>query len=127
MARTGPAAAACLLLAAHAVAADTSLPVRVLTVEETARYKAGETTVPADLCAKFRPAERQVADWLRHAREVDKRTYYVDGIISGCLSSGELTLQDGSRHRWYLDAGGGAVVEQEGRPLRYFTGEPFPL
>lgn len=116
-----------MLLVASATAATDPLAVQNLTVLETGLYRAGELNMPADLCAKFRPVDRQVANWLRHAREVDKQAYYADGVFSGCRASGELTLQDGSRHRWYLDAGGGAMVEQKDGTLRYFTGEPFPL
>ncbi|MQP64628.1 hypothetical protein GE253_04635 [Niveispirillum sp. SYP-B3756] len=116
-----------LLLAACTSAANGTLPVQNLTVLETGLYRAGELNMPADLCPKFRPTERQVTNWLRHAREVDKMIYYADGIFSGCRASGELTLQDGSRHRWYLDAGGVAMIEKQGGDLRYFTGETFTL
>lgn len=118
--------AVCLLLTV-CVAAARPLPVQHLTVLETGLYRAGELNMPADLCPQFRPTERQVTNWLRHAREVDKATYYADGIFSGCRASGELTLQDGSRHRWYLDAGGVAMVEQKGGDFRYFTGETLTL
>jgi hypothetical protein len=116
-----------LSLAACATAATDPLAARNLTVLETGIYWAGELNMPADLCAKFRPTERQVTNWLRQAREVDKMKYYAEGTWSGCRAMGELALQDGSRHRWYLDAGGIAMLEQEGGALRYFIGEAFTL
>lgn len=116
-----------LLMAACATAATNPLAVQNLTVLETGQYRAGEINMPAALCPKFRPTARQVTNWLHQAREVDKMKYYAEGDWSGCRASGELTLRDGSRHRWYLDAGGGAMVEQEGGALRYFIGEAFIL
>lgn len=114
-------------MAACTSATNGALAVQNLTVGETAQYQAGELNIPAELCFKFRPTERQVTNWLRQAREVDKMKYYAEGTWSGCRASGELTLQDGSRHRWYLDAGGIAMLEQEGGALRYFIGEAFTL
>lgn len=116
-----------LLLAACTSAANGALAVRNLTVLETGQYRAGEINMPVEICSKFRPTVRQVTNWLRQAREVDKMKYYAEGTWSGCRAVGELSLRDRSRHRWYLDAGGIAIVEQEDGALRYFIGEEFIL
>ncbi|MDG5496606.1 hypothetical protein [Niveispirillum sp. BGYR6] len=116
-----------MLLVASATAATDPLAVQNLTVLETGQYRAGEINMPVEICPKFRPTVRQVTNWLRQAREVDKMKYYAEGTWSGCRAVGELTLRDGSRHRWYLDAGGIAMIEQEGGALRYFIGEALIL
>lgn len=118
---------ALLLVAACAMAASAPLSIQSLTVEETALYREGETGIPADLCARFRPGDRQVLDWLAAAGEVGKQDFYGEGTVSGCRVTGNLILRDGTRYNWYLDAGGGAIMEREDGTLRYFIGEPFPL